>query len=77
MPSLLVRHSVVNDHLGGATGDGWVVINPLRWVFILNWHEWQRNREVDEVQVKVVDSEICQGLADSRLDVLRTMEGVP
>ena len=77
MVSLFIRHSVVNDHFGGATSDGRVVVNPLRWVFILNWHELQSNWEVDEVQVKVVDSEICQGLADSRLDVLRTMEGVP
>jgi hypothetical protein len=32
---------------------------------------------VDEVQVKVVDSEICQGLADGVLDVLWAMVGVP
>ena len=77
MVSLLVRHSVVNDHLGSAAGDGWVVVNPLSWVFILNWHELQSNWEVDEVQVKVVDSEICQGLADGVLDVLWAMVGVP
>ena len=77
MVSLFIGHSVVNDHLGGASGDLWVVVNPLRWVLILNWHERQCDWEVNQVQVKVVDSEICQGLADGQLDVLRTMEGVP
>ena len=77
MVSLLVRHSSVKDHLGSAAGDLWVVVNPLRWVSILNWHEGQCDWEVDEVQVKVVDSEICQGLADGDLDVLWAMEGVP
>ena len=47
MVSLFIRHSIVTDHLGGAAGDGRVVVNPLRWVFILNWHKLQRNWEVD------------------------------
>ena len=77
MISLFIRHSVVNDHLGSSAGDCWVVVDPLRWVFVLNWHELQRNWEVDEVKVKVVNSEICQGLAACQLDILWTMEGVP
>ena len=77
MVCLLIRDSIVNDHLGSSAGDCWVIVNPLRWVFVLNWHELQRNWEVDEVKVKVVDSEICQGLADGDLDVLWAMEGVP
>ena len=77
MISLFIRHSVVNDHFGGATSDGRVVVNPLRWVFIFNWHELQCNWEVDKVQVKVVDPKIFQGLADGHLDVLWTMECVP
>ena len=77
MVCLLIRDSIVKDHLGSSAGDCWVIVNPLRWVFVLNWHELQRNWEVDEVKVKVVDSEICQGLAAGQLDILWTMEGVP
>ena len=59
MVCLFIGDSIVNDHLGSSAGDCWVIVNPLRWVFVLNWHELQRNWEVDEVKVKVVDSEIC------------------
>ena len=51
MVSLLVGDAVVDDHLGGASINSWVVVDPLGRVLRLNGHERHSDWEVNEIQV--------------------------
>lgn len=53
------------------------VVDPFRRVSNLDGHILQRDREMDQVQVHIVQLEILQRLPTSKLDVLCSVEGVP
>ena len=55
-----------------------VAINePPRWVSNLGRNVFERDWEMDVVQVEVLDVPVRKLLLDNRLDLFRVMEGVP
>jgi len=53
------------------------VMNPFRRVSYFRVNILEVNREVDNVKIKVFESEIRQGSLDSRLNMFRSVESVP
>ena len=52
-------------------------MEPLRWISFLKRHEFQRDWEVDKIEVEIVDSEVLHGSLTGGLDVLFPVVGVP
>lgn len=72
--SHLISDALSEFHTG--LSNGWIV-EPLWWISRLDWHELLRNREVNQIEIQIVQSEILQGFLNSQLDVVWMMEGVP
>lgn len=53
------------------------MIGPLWWVMVLEWNVLERNWEMNQVEVDVVEAEVLEGPLASWLDVLLSMLGVP
>ena len=77
LPCLLVCHTRIKYHLGCATVQVLIEVDPLRWIKLLNGHEWLSDWEVNQVQVKIIHTEIGHSFLTSKFDMLGAMECVP
>ena len=74
VPGLLEGHACVELHLG--LSGRWVE-DPFGWVTGGNGDVWHRNREVNQVEIKLLDSEVGKSLLASFFDMLWPVESVP
>lgn len=79
LPSLLVSHTGVEDHLAvrSTTVESCIEVLPLRWVCCFKWDECKSDWEVNQVQINVVKSKVREGPHASWFDMLWPMERVP
>ncbi len=50
---------------------------PARWISHLRINILERDREVDDVELEIIDSPICELLAANGLNFVAFVEGVP
>lgn len=73
LPRMLYGHSFgLHFRIRGR----WVV-NPLRWIPNIDGNISQRYREVNQVEIEIVQFEIAQRFAYGLFDMLRLVKGIP
>ena len=77
LPCLLVGDTSVENHPRFSSIHARIVVDPFRRISRLDWDERLRNREMNQVQVKVINSKISHRLLTGKFDMFWTMEGVP
>jgi len=80
-------HELFHSSVGLGKGDSLVrgharvlnigVVEPSSWVACLDWDELQVDREVNQIHINVVETQVLQGLLAGQLDMLRLVIVVP
>ena len=71
---MLEGDSLIDDHSESTIGG--LASGPLQRVSSLNWDKLLSDWEVDQIEIKVVDTEVSLGLLAGKPDMLWLVEGV-